>query len=69
MAVNKNHDEFHTLDMKNDWEKLAGYPDGIEQKVLSGAIDEAAGAGSRTRPIRPRLLGRGLSGLGRSHCR
>ena len=52
MAVNKNHDEFYTLDMETGWETPAGYPDGIEQKVLSGGIDEATGTGSRTRLLR-----------------
>jgi hypothetical protein len=52
MAINKNHDEFHELDMNSGWETLAGYPEGIEQKVLSGAIDEATQSGSRTRLLR-----------------
>ena len=52
MAINKSHDEFHELDMNTDWEALVGYPEGIEQKVLSGAIDEAAKSGSRTRLLR-----------------
>ena len=52
MAINKNHDEFHGLDMNTGWETLVGYPEGIEQKVLSGAIDDAAKSGSRTRLLR-----------------
>ena len=40
MAINKLHDEFHTLDMNAGWEVPAGYPSGIQQKILSGALDE-----------------------------
>jgi hypothetical protein len=52
MAVNKAHDEFHTLDMEQGWEVPAGYPRGIQQKILSGALDEASKRGSRTRLLR-----------------
>jgi hypothetical protein len=33
MAINKAHDEFHTLDMSSGWETPAGYPAGIQQKM------------------------------------
>lgn len=49
MAINKLHDEFHTLDMDKGWEVPAGYPKGIQQKILSGALDETNKRGSRTR--------------------
>jgi len=52
MAINKKHDEFHTLNMNMGWETPAGYPSGIQQKILSGALDEANRAGSRTRLLR-----------------
>ena len=52
MAVNKKHDEFHTLDMNAGWETPPGYPKGIEQKILSGALDETNKRGSRTRLLR-----------------
>ena len=52
MAINKAHDEFHELDMNVGWETLDGYPEGIEQKVLSGEIDEITKTGSRTRLLR-----------------
>lgn len=52
MAINKLHDEFHALDMASGWEPLPGYPSGIEQKILSGALDEEGGRGSRTRLMR-----------------
>lgn len=52
MAVNKAHDEFHTLDMDSGWEVPAGYPSGIQQKILAGALDEEGRRGSRTRLLR-----------------
>lgn len=52
MAVNKLHDEFHTLDMSSGWEVPKGYPAGIQQKILSGALDEENKRGSRTRLLR-----------------
>jgi ChrR Cupin-like domain len=52
MAINKLHDEFHALDMDTGWEVPTGYPPGIQQKILSGALDEKAKRGSRTRLLR-----------------
>ena len=52
MAINKAHDEFHTLDMSKGWETPTGYPAGIQQKILSGALDETNKRGSRTRLLR-----------------
>jgi len=52
MAINKQHKEFHLLDMTEGWVTLAGYPSGIQQKILSGALDEQARRGSRTRFLR-----------------
>ena len=52
MAINKTHDEFHALDMNSGWEVPPGYPKGIQQKILSGSLDEAARRGSRTRLLR-----------------
>ncbi len=52
MAINKLHDEFHTLDMSKGWEVPAGYPTGIQQKILSGTLDEVSKTGSRTRLLR-----------------
>ena len=54
MPVNKLHNEFHTIDMKNGWELPAGYKagQGVDQKVLSGALDEGSKRGTRTRLLR-----------------
>lgn len=52
MPVNKSHDEFHALDMNAGWQTPPGYPEGIKQKILSGALDEKGKHGSRTRLLR-----------------
>jgi hypothetical protein len=52
MAINKQHKEFHLLDMNEGWAVPPGYPSGIEQKILSGALDEQGKRGSRTRFLR-----------------
>jgi len=52
MSVNKTHKEFHTLDLDAGWEVPEGYPEGIEQKILSGSLDETAHRGTRTRLLR-----------------
>ncbi len=49
MSVNKEHKEFYTLDMRDGWETPPGYPKGIMQKILSGALDERGKRGTRTR--------------------
>jgi len=41
LVVNKKHREFFVIDMNSGWETLAGYPERIQQKILSGALDEA----------------------------
>ncbi len=52
MPVNKPHLEFHRVDMSSGWTTPAGYPAGIVQKILAGALDEERHAGSRTRLLR-----------------
>ena len=52
MTVNKPHLEFHAVDMTEGWRTPEGYPRGIEQKILAGALDEMRHAGSRTRLLR-----------------
>ena len=52
MPVNKAHDEFYTLDMSTGWEVPAGYPPGIQQKIISGGLDEKNKRGTRTRLLR-----------------
>lgn len=38
--------------MNSGWETPRGYPKGIEQKILSGALDETNKRGTRTRLLR-----------------
>ena len=52
MPVNKQHDEFHAVDLERGWETPPGYPAAIQQKILSGALDEEARRGTRTRLLR-----------------
>jgi hypothetical protein len=52
MGFHKGHKEFHTLDLSEGWQTPPGYPDGIQQKIISGALDEKAKHGSRTRLLR-----------------
>ncbi len=52
MTVNKPHLEFHAVDMTAGWRTPPGYPAGIEQKILAGALDEERKVGSRTRLLR-----------------
>lgn len=52
MAVNKEHLEFHAVDLDSGWETPPGYPAGIKQKILAGALDEERERGSRTRLLR-----------------
>lgn len=52
MSVNKAHDEFYTLDLMHGWETPSGYPAGMEQKIISGALDETNKRGTRTRLLR-----------------
>ena len=48
----KEHLEFFTVDLSSGWETPAGYPEGIEQKILAGHLDEQGKKGSRTRLLR-----------------
>ncbi len=43
---------FHELDNDHGWEHVPGGAPGVEQKMLSGALDERAKTGVRTRLIR-----------------
>lgn len=48
----KLHDEFKTVDMELGWETPPGYPSGIQQKILSGSLDEQRKSGNRSRLLR-----------------
>ncbi len=52
MTIPKKHEEFHALDLDSGWEVPPGYPAGMQQKILSGKLDEVAKTGSRTRLLR-----------------
>ena len=48
----KEHLEFFTIDFSSGWETPPGYPEGMEQKILAGYLDEKLQKGSRTRLLR-----------------
>lgn len=48
----KEHLEFMQLDLAIGWETPPGYPDGIEQKIIAGRLDEERKVGNRTRLLR-----------------
>ena len=52
MTIPKEHREFEPVDLGDGWEVPPGYPDGLQQKILSGALDEDAKTGNRTRLLR-----------------
>ena len=53
MTIEKEHREFHPVDMEGtEWHRPPGYPEGIEQKILAGTLDEANQRGNRTRLLR-----------------
>src|SRR4029077_1728011 len=52
MGFDKGHKEFHTLDLSEGWQTLPGNPDGIQQKIIAGALDEKGKRGNRTRLLR-----------------
>ena len=52
MTIDKEHKEFHAVDMNEGWHVPPGYPDGIQQKILAGSLDEDKKTGNRTRLLR-----------------
>ena len=54
MAVNKVHDEFHSVAGEDGWRIPEGYEPGagVDEKILSGDLDTAARRGTRTRLLR-----------------
>jgi len=52
MPIDKEHREFHAIDLAGGWETLPGYPDGIEHKILAGSLDERGRRGNRSRLLR-----------------
>lgn len=48
----KQHLEFFTLDLSTGWKRPRGYPEGIEETIISGQLNEDTKTGSRTRLLR-----------------
>ena len=52
MGYDKGHKEFHKLNLQDGWHSLPGYPDGIQEKIVAGALDETGKRGNRTRLLK-----------------
>ena len=52
MGYDKGHKEFHTLDMKDGWHVVPGYPPGFSEKIIAGELDEKNKRGNRTRILK-----------------
>ena len=52
MPITKEHAEFFAVDFDKGWEVPVGYPEGIQQKILAGSLDDENCRGSRTRLLR-----------------
>ena len=48
----KEHLEFVAVDEIGFWSRPDGYPEGMEEKILTGSLDHEARTGSRTRLLR-----------------
>ena len=69
MPVNKQHDEFYTLNLDEGWEVPPGYPSGIKQKILSGSLDEKNRRGQEQLSILANLLQVNRTGADRQNDR
>ena len=47
MAIQKEHKEFYTVDLSTGWHTPPGYPEGIQQQILAGFLDEKNKRGFR----------------------
>src|SRR6185295_7733496 len=52
MKFDKGHKEFYTLDMREGWHTLPGYPPGFQEKIIAGELDEKNKRGNRTRILK-----------------
>jgi hypothetical protein len=52
MTISKQHLEFYEVALEEGWRRPAGAPDGVEEKVLSGSLDETHKSGTQTRLLR-----------------
>ncbi|MBV1842724.1 DUF4437 domain-containing protein [Photobacterium ganghwense] len=48
----KEHKEFHSVCLDEGWASPEGYPENIQEKILSGYLDEENKKGTRTRLLR-----------------
>ena len=51
----KQHLEFNSLDLDAGWQVPPGYPEGIEQKILAGDLDEPNQTGNHVKTNDPHI--------------
>ena len=52
MGFSKGHIEFTTLDLKEGFQNVPGYPPGFTERIIAGSLDEKSKVGNRTRVLR-----------------
>ena len=52
MSIQKEHKEFHQVNLNEGWTPIPGYPPGMRHKILAGSLDEENKRGARTRRLR-----------------
>jgi hypothetical protein len=52
MGFDKGHMEFTTLDLKEGFHNVPGYPPGFSERIIAGSLDEQRKVGNRTRILR-----------------
>ena len=52
MGFDKGHMEFTTLNLKEGFHNVPGYPWGFSEKILAGSLDEKNKVGNRTRILK-----------------
>lgn len=52
MKPRRTHIEMEALDFESGWEPLAGFPGGLDVKLLADDLNEAEKTGGRTRLVR-----------------
>jgi hypothetical protein len=52
MKARRSHVEMEKLDFQSGWEPLAGFPGGLDVKMLADDLNEAEKTGGRTRLVR-----------------
>ena len=52
VGFSKGHIKFTTLDLKEGFQNVPGYPPGFTERIIAGSLDEKSKVGNRTRVLR-----------------